>query len=146
MLFFRRMDASLAFKKLQPEDFYKAHIDQGVRPDGRGSLTASRPVSISVGSIGTADGSAIVKQVTTHYSHVTNRLRDSKKLTWPKKALLLMIFSCPLNRSFPLKRSPLNRSLYFNIAVTYVSNYVLFLLSEDILFTGRNECGMRGEA
>ena len=60
--------------------------------------------------------------------------------------LQMLIFSCPLNRLFPLKRCPLNRSLYFNIAVTYVSNYVLFLLSEDILFTGRNECGMRGEA
>ena len=51
-LYFSEM-ASLAFKKLQPEDYYKAHIDQGVRPDGRGSLTSSRPVSISVGSIGT---------------------------------------------------------------------------------------------
>ena len=92
LLFFRRMDASLAFKKLQPEDFYKAHIDQGVRPDGRGSLTASRPVSISVGSIGTADGSAIVKQVSTHYSHVTNRWRDSKKNNMAKKSITLNDF------------------------------------------------------
>ena len=51
-----------AFKRLQPGDFYRAYIEQGKRPDGRGSLTSFRPVSISVGSIGTADGSAIVKQ------------------------------------------------------------------------------------
>ena len=73
------MDASLAFKKLQPEDFYKAHIDQGVRPDGRGSLTASRPVSISVGSIGTADGSAIVKQVSTPTTSCTLALQIDDK-------------------------------------------------------------------
>ena len=33
-----------------------------MRPDGRAGLTSFRPVSISVGSITTADGSAIVKQ------------------------------------------------------------------------------------
>lgn len=38
------------------------HFDQGVRPDGRSSLLAIRPVSISVGSIGTADGSSVVRQ------------------------------------------------------------------------------------
>jgi len=54
--------AAAAFKKLQPEDFHRAHIDQGKRADGRSSLAAIRPVSISVGNIGTADGSSIVKQ------------------------------------------------------------------------------------
>ena len=35
---------------------------QGIRPDGRSSLTSFRPVSISPNSITTAEGSAIVKQ------------------------------------------------------------------------------------
>ena len=35
---------------------------QGIRPDGRSSLTSFRPVSISSNSITTAEGSAIVKQ------------------------------------------------------------------------------------
>ena len=33
-----------------------------MRPDGREDLCALRPVSISAGTIGTADGSAVVKQ------------------------------------------------------------------------------------
>lgn len=50
------------FKKLQPEEYLKQHYEQGLRPDGRKGLNSLRPVSISVGSISTADGSAVVKQ------------------------------------------------------------------------------------
>lgn len=51
-----------SFKKLQPEEYLSQHYDQGSRPDGRKGLSSLRPVSISVGSISTADGSAVVKQ------------------------------------------------------------------------------------
>lgn len=51
-----------AFKKLQPEEYFRQHYEQGQRPDGRKGLATLRPVSISVGSISSADGSAIVKQ------------------------------------------------------------------------------------
>lgn len=49
-------------KKLQPAEYFKQHYEQEVRPDGRSGLTSLRPVSISTGSITTADGSAVVKQ------------------------------------------------------------------------------------
>jgi exosome complex component RRP43 len=51
-----------AFKRIQPEEFFQQHFESGVRPDGRESLTGLRPVSISVGSLTTADGSSIVRQ------------------------------------------------------------------------------------
>ena len=53
-------DMSLEFRTLQPEEFYRQHLEAGERPDGRG-LLERRPVSISRGHIGTADGSAVVK-------------------------------------------------------------------------------------
>lgn len=53
---------SASFKKLQPEEYLKQHYEQDLRPDGREGLSVLRPVSISVGSITTADGSAVVKQ------------------------------------------------------------------------------------
>ena len=50
------------YQKLQPGDFYKAHVEKGLRPDGRGNLISFRPVSITANSIASADGSSIVKQ------------------------------------------------------------------------------------
>ena len=49
-------------KCIQPEEHFRQHVENGVRPDGREDLCALRPVSISAGTIGTADGSAVVKQ------------------------------------------------------------------------------------
>ena len=54
--------AGVKSKKLQPEEYLRQHYEQGFRPDGRSVLTSLRPVSISTGSINTADGSAVVKQ------------------------------------------------------------------------------------
>ena len=54
--------AGIKSKKLQPEEYLRQHYEQGFRPDGRSVLTSLRPVSISTGSINTADGSAVVKQ------------------------------------------------------------------------------------
>ena len=51
-----------SFKKLEPEEYLRQHYQQGLRPDGRKGLSSLRPVSISVGSISVADGSAVVKQ------------------------------------------------------------------------------------
>eukprot|EP00095_Tigriopus_kingsejongensis_P000647 maker-scaffold552_size138156-snap-gene-0.29 protein:Tk00647 transcript:maker-scaffold552_size138156-snap-gene-0.29-mRNA-1 annotation:"exosome complex component rrp43" len=50
------------FKGIQPLEYFRHHIENGSRPDGRSNLTELRPVSISQGTIGSADGSAIVKQ------------------------------------------------------------------------------------
>ena len=55
------MSAS-SFKKLEPEEYLRQHYQQGLRPDGRKGLNSLKPVSISVGSISVADGSAVVKQ------------------------------------------------------------------------------------
>ncbi len=57
--------AAKEFKGIQPEEYFRQHVEQNVRPDGRDSLTGLRPVSISTGTIGTADGSAVVKQGNT---------------------------------------------------------------------------------
>lgn len=54
--------SDVAFKRIQPEEFFQQHFANGVRPDGRETLIGLRPVSISVGSLSTADGSSIVKQ------------------------------------------------------------------------------------
>ena len=51
---------SEAFKRLYPDEFYAKFIAEGVRPDGR-PLGRPRPVSVGLGSIGTADASAHVK-------------------------------------------------------------------------------------
>ena len=51
-----------AFKKLQTEEYFKQYYGKSMRPDGRQGLTSTRPVSISVGSVSSADGSSIVKQ------------------------------------------------------------------------------------
>ncbi|XP_046655635.1 exosome complex component RRP43-like [Daphnia pulicaria] len=47
-------------KTLQPLEFYKTFLDRKSRPDGR-KLLEFRKMTLNAGSIGTADGSAIVK-------------------------------------------------------------------------------------
>ncbi|KIZ01452.1 Exosome complex exonuclease RRP43 [Monoraphidium neglectum] len=49
-----------AFKRLYPEQFFARFAAEGVRPDGRG-LSTPRPVTIGLGAVGAADGSALVK-------------------------------------------------------------------------------------
>jgi len=48
------------FKIAQPVEYYKKFLEQDVRPDGR-ELGEVRPTVLSVGSISSADGSALVK-------------------------------------------------------------------------------------
>ncbi|PSN53587.1 Exosome complex component RRP43 [Blattella germanica] len=49
-----------SYKTIHPVKYYRDFLAQEVRPDGRG-LQKFRPISINVGSITTADGSAIAK-------------------------------------------------------------------------------------
>ncbi|XP_054263622.1 exosome complex component RRP43-like [Macrosteles quadrilineatus] len=48
------------YKNIHPVKYYRDYLSQDIRPDGRG-LLEFRPVTINVGTIGTAEGSAIVK-------------------------------------------------------------------------------------
>ncbi|XP_058831395.1 exosome complex component RRP43-like [Topomyia yanbarensis] len=48
------------YKKIHPVKYYKDHLENNIRPDGR-EIGDLRPLAINFGSIGTADGSAIVK-------------------------------------------------------------------------------------
>ncbi|XP_014676214.1 PREDICTED: exosome complex component RRP43-like [Priapulus caudatus] len=48
------------FKKVEPAEYYRRHLTHDARPDGR-QLLAFRDVVVSVGTIGTADGSALVR-------------------------------------------------------------------------------------
>uniref|UniRef100_A0A1L8DXY1 Ribosomal RNA-processing protein 43 n=1 Tax=Nyssomyia neivai TaxID=330878 RepID=A0A1L8DXY1_9DIPT len=48
------------YKLIHPVKHYRDHLNQDVRPDGRKFLEY-RPISVNVNSIGTADGSAVVK-------------------------------------------------------------------------------------
>ena len=50
----------LVIRTLQPLEYYKTFLDRKTRPDGR-SLLEFRETTLNVNSIGTADGSAIVK-------------------------------------------------------------------------------------
>ena len=43
-------DMSLEFRALQPAEFYRQHIERGVRPDGR-KLGERRPVAVSSGKV-----------------------------------------------------------------------------------------------
>ena len=43
-------DMSLEFRALQPTEFYRQHIERGVRPDGR-KLGERRPVAVSSGKV-----------------------------------------------------------------------------------------------
>lgn len=50
-----------AFQRLDPENFYRRFVQNGVRPDGR-ELRAVRPISVDVGvlSEGNVEASALV--------------------------------------------------------------------------------------
>ena len=48
------------FLSCQPEEYYQRFIDHDIRPDGR-KLDEYRPINIGIGSIKTADGSAVLK-------------------------------------------------------------------------------------
>ena len=47
---------SLEFRTLQPEEFYRQHIEAGVRPDGR-QLGERRAMAVSAGNISTVTSS-----------------------------------------------------------------------------------------
>lgn len=50
----------LLIRVIHPVKYYRDYLNHELRPDGR-ELTKFRPIVINVDSIGTADGSAIVK-------------------------------------------------------------------------------------
>nr|ACO11735.1 Exosome complex exonuclease RRP43 [Caligus rogercresseyi] len=57
------MSAAEVFRRVQPKEYFSQHIEKGLRLDGReGGLESIRPISISSGSIASADGSAIVRK------------------------------------------------------------------------------------
>lgn len=81
---------ALAFQKIQPLEFYKKFMSENVRPDGR-SFENSRKVSISCGSIETADGSCLCKVGhTTFLTGIRAELGQSTDLT-PNGELILKI-------------------------------------------------------
>ncbi len=50
------------FRRIEPAGCFKQHIASGARADGRPTLLSPRPVSMSAGTISTADGSAVIRQ------------------------------------------------------------------------------------
>ncbi|GAB0090664.1 exosome complex component RRP43 [Sergentomyia squamirostris] len=54
------MEPQSLYKLIHPVKYYRDHLNQLMRPDGRKFLEY-RPISVNVNSIETADGSAIVK-------------------------------------------------------------------------------------
>lgn len=48
------------WKLFEPNNYYKSFLEQSKRPDGRG-LDKVRPITINVGTVNTADGSATVR-------------------------------------------------------------------------------------
>lgn len=51
---------NLLCRTLHPVKYYRDYLSHGVRPDGRG-FDKFRPIILNLGSIDTADGSAIAK-------------------------------------------------------------------------------------
>lgn len=54
------VEQAAAFQRLYPAEYYAKFLSEGVRPDGR-PPGRPRPISIGLGSITTADASALVK-------------------------------------------------------------------------------------
>lgn len=50
----------LVYRTLHPAKYYRDYLSHGIRPDGRG-FDKFRPIILNLGSIDTADGSAIAK-------------------------------------------------------------------------------------
>ncbi|KAK7085188.1 Exosome complex component RRP43 [Halocaridina rubra] len=48
------------WKIFEPDNYYKSFLEQNKRPDGRG-LVDTRPITIKVGTVNTAEGSATVR-------------------------------------------------------------------------------------
>jgi len=48
------------YKRIHPSDYYRSFLSQNIRPDGR-TFNGFRPITITANSVGTADGSSIVK-------------------------------------------------------------------------------------
>ena len=53
-----------AFRRLYPDQYYARFLEDDIRPDGR-TLGRSRATTIGLGTITSADGSALVKQGNT---------------------------------------------------------------------------------
>ena len=53
-------DEAAAFRKVQPEEFYRKFLAQGVRPDGR-ALLGARKATPTPGAVTSADGSCMLK-------------------------------------------------------------------------------------
>ena len=53
-------DEAAAFRKVQPEEFYRKFLAQGVRPDGR-ALLGARKATPTPGAVSSADGSCMLK-------------------------------------------------------------------------------------
>jgi len=96
---------SLEFKTLQPTEFYKQHIDAGVRPDGR-SLQERRTIALSAGSVSTADGSAVVRQGRTGVVCGVRAELASPKPDQPDKGYLVPNITMPPMCSPAFKPGP----------------------------------------
>lgn len=48
------------FRSLHPVKFYRDYLNQNIRPDGR-LLSKFRSITVNVGAVVTADGSALVR-------------------------------------------------------------------------------------
>lgn len=59
-IFFLNCRYLYCFRSLHPTKYYRDYLAHDVRPDGR-EISNFRPVIVNIGSITTADGSAIAK-------------------------------------------------------------------------------------
>ena len=97
---------------------------QGIRPDGRSSLTSFRPVSISPDSISTAEGSAIVKQGETIISCGIKAEIAKPRTETPNEGMCNIIKSGLRNRVF-LFIPNLIKFLSCNYTFLYLLGYVV---------------------
>lgn len=84
-----------AFKKLYPEQFYKQHIENGLRPDGR-TFGRARPTTIGLDATATADSSALVKiGSTTVLAGIKLEVQLWHSIARPSKRVILQTIHSP---------------------------------------------------
>ena len=82
------------FLSCQPDEYFQRFIDHGIRPDGR-QLNEYRPLNIGIGSITTADGSAVLKLGRTTVVCGVRALLGNPPVLKPNEGYLVINIAIP---------------------------------------------------
>ena len=120
------------FLSCQPDEYFQRFIDHGIRPDGR-QLNEYRPLNIGIGSITTADGSAVLKLgKTTVVCGVRAQLTNPPVLN-PNEGYLVINITIPGVSKGITKHTSEEATTLNQIVQEMVSNSKMFDLASLII-------------